>query len=142
MYKIDKIISIVLFIILIIVSIYFKISFIEKDISNFITFFSIYIGFILTSFSIMSTSEEVKKLRMKFDIENTTLTALHRLAKYFKINLYLSFITLLLLLLTNAFNLYILTNNLLLSLVFVVLYSSKELIKVLFDLFVGKIVET
>lgn len=140
MYKKDNIIAILGFISLCCLSLKCNIKITENDITNFITFLSIYTGFLATSFSIMSENTQIKKLRKIKDSENPALTLLHRLTKYYQFVFIVSLLTILLLLLTNMLNIFLITNIIILGLMFLILYSSYTVIKILFDIFTGKIV--
>lgn len=140
MYKKDNIIAILGFISLCYLSFKCNIKITENDITNFITFLSIYTGFLATSFSIMSGNTQIKKLRKIKDSENPALTLLHRLTKYYQFIFVISLLTIFLLLLTNILNIFLIINIIILGLMFLILYSSYTVIKILFDIFTGKIV--
>ena len=142
MYKKDNIIIIVISIFLIMLS--FKITiFLNQDIiSDFITFISIYLGFIITSFTIMTSNNEIKKLYTVKDGQNYSITCLHRLANYYTTNFLLSLFTLMLLLVTEMFKIEFFTSKVILSLIFSILYSSLTLLKILLDIFTNKIILT
>lgn len=141
MYKKDNMIVLLLIIIFLIISIFYKIKLTDNDISNFITFFTVYLGFMLTSFAIMAENKEIKKLYWLNDIENNNISCLYRLANYFKWNFGFTVFSLVLLLLTNLFSLEILTSKLIIGLLFATLYTSGTLIKILLDIFTNKIVK-
>jgi hypothetical protein len=88
----------------------------------------------------MSGNTQIKKLRKIKDSENPALTLLHRLTKYYQFVFIVSLLTILLLLLTNMLNIFLITNIIILGLMFLILYSSYTVIKILFDIFTGKIV--
>jgi hypothetical protein len=67
-------------------------------ISNSITFLSIILGFSITSLSILFSSNYVRNLYNEDDFEDKSLTLLHRLANYYKASFYISFFTLMYLL--------------------------------------------
>lgn len=141
MYKKDSIITIILMILLLIISILFNIHLKEADITNFITFLTMYIGFMMTSFAIMSENTEIKKLNLKKDPEDKFITLNYRLANYFRYTFGFGLTAIALLLITNIFNLHFITSKIILSLVAATGYSSKVLVKIVFDILLNKIVD-
>lgn len=141
MYKKDSIITIILMILLLIISILFNIHLKEVDITNFITFLTMYIGFMMTSFAIMSENTEIKKLNLKKDPEDKFITLNYRLANYFQYTFGFGLTAIAILLITNMFNLHFITSKIILSLVAATGYSSKVLVKIAFDILLNKIVD-
>ena len=138
MYKKDTIITIILSLILLITGILGKIEFAQEDITNFITFLTVYLGFIMTTFAIMAENEEIKKLNTIKDPENNYLMLNGRLANYFKYTFGLGLLAIGLLLISNLFEITPYTSKLILSIVISMGYSSKMPIKLLFDIFLNK----
>lgn len=138
MYKIDVIICVIAMILLTFLSFKLEFQLNINDISNIITFLSIYFGFVLTSFSIMTNNDEIKKLRNKPDSEDNFLTLLERLSNYYKFNIFCSIITILILLIINPFKIYFYVSILIPGFIFIILYSGKTILKILFDLFLDK----
>ena len=90
MHKIDNILIIVIFILTSLLFYFFKLDYNDVFYSNVITYLSISFGFIITSLSILYNSEYIKQLYKNKDYESNTLTVLHRLGRYYKINIYYS----------------------------------------------------
>lgn len=105
MHKIDNINVIIIFILTSILFYYLGLDYNDVFYTNIITYLSISFGFIITSLSILYNSTFIKQLYKNVDSESTTLTVLHRLGRYYKINIYFSIILIL----------YYLTLNLLIS---------------------------
>lgn len=140
MYKEDKIIVILLMVIFFAISIIFKIEITKENINGFLTFFTVYLGFMSTTFAILADNKEIKKLYHKYDSDDGRIRLLHRLGNYFKISFNLIIFSIILLLISPLFNLEFIVSNLILSLLFSTLYSSKIILKILFDVFLNKIV--
>ena len=90
MHKIDNILIIIIFILTSLLFYFLKLDYNDVFYSNVITYLSISFGFIITSLSILYNSEYIKKLYKNKDYESNTLTVLHRLGRYYKINIYYS----------------------------------------------------
>ena len=90
MHKIDNILIIVIFILTSLLFYFFKLDYNDVFYSNVITYLSISFGFIITSLSILYNSEYIKQLYKNKDYESNTLTVLHRVGRYYKINIYYS----------------------------------------------------
>lgn len=90
MHKIDNILIIIIFILTSLLFYFLKLDYNDAFYSNVITYLSISFGFIITSLSILYNSEYIKKLYKNKDYESNTLTVLHRLGRYYKINIYYS----------------------------------------------------
>lgn len=140
MYKEDKIIVSLLMVIFIAISIFFKIEIKQENINGFLTFFTVYLGFMLTTFAILADNKEIKKLYDKYDSPDGRIRQLHRLGNYFKVSFNLIIFTIILLLVAPLFNFETIISKLILSLLFSLLYSSKIILKILFDVFLNKIV--
>lgn len=138
MYKRDSIIVAILFFVLLFVSIWFDVNFNNDDVTNFITFITVYLGFIMTTFAIMAENEEIKKLSFKKDPEDNYLMASHRLANYFKFTFGFGLTLVIMLLFSNAFNIFFITSKFVLSFMGVMFVCSYLPVKLIFDIFLNK----
>lgn len=138
MYKRDTIIVSILFFGLLSVSILCDVNFNNDDVTNFITFVTVYLGFIMTTFAIMAENEEIKKLSFKKDPEDNYLMLSHRLANYFKFTFGFGLTLVIMLLFSNAFNIFFITSKGVLSLLVVMGYCSYLPIKLIFDIFLNR----
>lgn len=138
MYKFDNKIVGISFLILIVVCYKFKFIIQKTDVSAIISFLSIYFGFLVTSFSIMINSTEIKKLYTKKDPEDNSLTLLHRLANYYKFSLGCSLFTIITLLIASTSGVLGIYSKILPSLILLSLYPINEIFKILFNLFTNK----
>ena len=140
MYKKDNIIILVIVTSFITISFIFKINIPKDTINNFITFFTVYLGFIMTAFAIMSSNQEIKKLYLKNDPEDSSIRLLHRLANYFIVNFIFIIFSITILLLSEILFIKLIVSKIILSLFFATLYISKMLLKILYDIFTNKTV--
>ena len=84
MYQNHKIFILVLFTIVCVLSYYFKIEINKDFIISLITFYSIVLGFYMTSIAMIYGSNYAKSLSKIEDKKKTGQTLLHTLRKYFK----------------------------------------------------------
>lgn len=105
MHKIDNILLTIIFILTSVLFYFLKLNYSDSFYTNIITFLSISFGFIITSLSILYNSTFIKNLYKYNDFESNTLTVLHRLGRYYKINIYLSIILILYYLILNILTL-------------------------------------
>lgn len=137
MYKFDKIFSITIFILIGTICFFTKFSIEKSILSTLMSFIAIYFGFLLTSISIMINSSEVKKLYSKTDPENNSLNLLERLSNYYKVAIFSCLITIILIIIFLFFKLEKFT-FIIPSFIFYILYPTKTLFKILFDVFTNK----
>ena len=95
MHKIDNIIVTIIFTLTSVLFYFLKLNYSDTFYTNIITYLSISFGFIITSLSILYNSSFIKNLYKNSDCESNTLTVLHRLGRYYKINIYFSIILIL-----------------------------------------------
>lgn len=69
---------------------FLKLDYNDSFYTNVITYLSVSFGFVITSLSILYNSAYIKELYKNKDYESGTLTVLHRLGRYYKINIYCS----------------------------------------------------
>lgn len=138
MYKSDTIILSIIILGVIAVEIFFKPDFShENNLNSIISFLSIYFGFLITSFSIMINSDELKKLYKKTDSENNGMNLLERLAEYYKLSIFSTLLTIICILLIILFNINFLY-TFIIPLIIISLYPIRTIFKILFDLFTNK----
>ena len=101
MHKIDNIILTIIFTLTSVLFYFLKLNYSDTFYTNIITYLSISFGFIITSLSILYNSSFIKNLYKNIDYESKTLTVLHRLGRYYKINIYFSIILILYYLVLN-----------------------------------------
>lgn len=138
MYKIDNFLAILIFLIISFLCFKFNFKLEKQDVSSIISFLSIYFGFLITSFSIMINSDEVKKLNTKKDPEDNSLTLLYRLGNYYKFAIFSSLFTIIFLLLVSALNILNLTSFIIPGFIVFLLFPVKEIFNILFNLFTNK----
>jgi len=139
MYKQDIIISSILIVFFIKISSLLDVSLHENSRSDFITFFTVYLGFIMATFAIMAENKEIKELYKIPDEEDNNIRLLHRLANYFLTNLTFIIIAIIVLLLSDLFPIVnCIASKVVIGLFFATIYSSIMLIKILFDIFTNK----
>ena len=102
MYKSDKIIIFFIFIGFGVLFYYFPLQFNDTFYSNVITFLSISFGFVITSLSILYNSQYIKELYNSEDDEDKNITALHRLGRYYRINIYFTILLILYYIISNV----------------------------------------
>lgn len=140
MYKKDIRRCILLMILCILISIWRGFELSENDKTNFITFITVYLGFIMTTFSILSGNEEVKKLNMKKDPEDNYLMLNYRLLNYFKYTFVFGLSAVFLLLISDMLGIDFITSKIILSLLVCMGLASYTPTKILSDIFLNKIV--
>ncbi len=74
----------------------------ESLAGNFVTIFSILLGFYMTSLSVLYGSSYTKRLYKTVDVKIDTQTLLHTLCSYFKYSVSISFISLILVVIIQA----------------------------------------
>lgn len=137
MYKNDNIFSIIILVVISILSYFIQTELSSDILTSLMTFLSIYFGFLITSFSILISSEEIKKLYKKADPEDNAINLLERLANYYKVAIsscILSVIIMLLLLIFNITQIFFI----ILGLVIYSIYPMRMIFKILFDVFTNK----
>ncbi len=137
MYKFDVIISIIITILIGTICFFTGFSVEKNVLSALMSFLAIYFGFLLTSISIMINSSEVKKLYLKTDPEDNSLNLLERLSNYYKVAIFSCLITIILVIIFLFFNMKKFT-FMLPAFIFYILYPTKTLFKILFDVFTNK----
>lgn len=138
MYKKDLIISFIIVILFLFFSYKIKFKLNSEVISNLITLLSLLFGFLLTSLSIMITSNKIRALHRYSDPENNNITHLHRLANYYRDCVYLIVCTIIYLLAIQIFNFTEQFSFLLPSLLFLILYYLKLIFGLILDVFKNK----
>lgn len=138
MYKADTIILSIIILCVLVVEFFFKPDFShENNLNSIISFLSIYFGFLITSFSIMINSDELKKLYKKTDSENNGINLLERLAEYYKLSIFSTLLTIICILLMVLFNINFLY-TFIIPLIIISLYPIRTIFKILLDLFTNK----
>lgn len=95
MYKFDKYVVIIMFVISSILFFLAKFDYGTQFYSSAITFLSITFGFVITSISILFNSKYVKSYYKIKDSEDKNITLLHRLTRYYKLQIYFTLILIL-----------------------------------------------
>lgn len=104
MYKRHFVSALIIFIMLIILSIFVHPNYNDVFLSNSITFISIVFGFTITSLSILYSSDYAQNLYHQDDSEDSSISKLHRLANYYKTSINSSLFTVLFLLIQTLFD--------------------------------------
>lgn len=138
MYKLDTFLAIIIFIIVSLLCFKFHFSIEKQDTSSIISFLSIYFGFLITSFSIMINSNEIKKLNLKKDPEDNSLTLLYRLANYYKFAIFASLFSILYVLSISILNILSKYSFIIPGLIALCIFPVKEIFNILFNLFTNK----
>lgn len=137
MYRLDNIFITLIFVAVGSVCYFTRLSILAENLSPLLTFLSIYFGFLITSFSIMLNSKELKKLYNKVDNEDNSINLLERLANYYKFAIFSSLMTIILVLICFFGN-YNQFTFILPAFVVLILYPVKTIFKILFALFTNK----
>ncbi len=101
MYRKDKILCVIIFLLTVVLSYWFKAVINETLIQNLGTLFSILFGFYIAALSVLYGSAYSKRLYKKIDAEIPTQTQLHTLRRYFSASSTWAIISLVMIVMTS-----------------------------------------
>ena len=137
MYKRHIIVLIIIFLCSTIFSYYAKIDYLHNNfLSNLITFLSITVGFIITSISILFSSNTIKNFYNEVDKEKNTITKLHRLKNYYNFAVLTAIISVVIALLLSLFEKQIVVFHFILGVLAINVYIFIIMFSLLLNLFV------